>query len=528
MMGTTMLQRLSFSAIALAVSLLSGCAGVSMPSKDAPAPTNKDMASKYNKQWSDEIPAITRIDRRDTMIVNQPNKVPDNILNENISVSFGEDVTVKHLVPVFKQIGIALIIPDEELRDKQIVLVKYEGKVGDFISALGVAYGISFEYLDGGFLVAKAKASYILSIPQEASIAKEIESAFKEMGAEKIKTSVMGGSISYVASSEDNRRIKEYLSRLSVNTALMSMQVAIVTVAIDRERNVGFDWSKLSAKVGNLEMGQMGSSTNTGTSTDGSTSSTSNSSSSSSGSTATGTTTTGTDGTTTSTLKWPTGSNLKDTQVYGGIASSAANVVFGKGNLDISAAINFLSSYGKTETSQNVLMKTLAGQKVLIKSGQKIPYVKQIGSSNSTTTAGSSSDNNVEFDDLEVGLDLSLTPYYEASSSIVAIDLNLKLDALISFLEVKAGNAVGSVSRPSTQNQEFKNYLMMPAGNTAIIGGIYYDQLTDDRSNFAPLEKYDLANQNYKLQRNALFIIIRPTVTVFGNFSNKVIAKNGE
>ncbi|MFK4132131.1 hypothetical protein ACI2KR_07510 [Pseudomonas luteola] len=524
-------NKLKLTALSIAISVLTGCAGVSMPSKDAPAPTHKEMTKKLSSQWADEIPAITRIDRKDMLVINQPNVIPANILNQEIDVSFGEDVTVKHLVPVFKQIGIGLIIPDQDLRDKSIVLVKYHGKVGDFINALGAAYGISFEYMEGGFLVAKEKGSYMLSIPQEESVAKEIEAALKEMGAEKIKTSVMSGSISYIASTEDNKRIEQYLQRLTVNTALMSMQVAIVTVAIDRERNVGFDWSKLSAKVGNLQMGQMGSSSNNGTSNGGtggdSTGNIGSGTSTSSGNSSASATSTSTDGTSTS-LTWPTGTNLKDTQSYYGIASSAANVIFGKGNLDISAAINFLSSYGKTETSQNVLMKTLAGKKVLIKSGQKIPYVKQIGSSSTTSTVSSTSDNNVEFDDLEVGLDLSLTPYYEANSSIVAIDLDLKLDALISFLEVSAGNTVGKVSRPQTQNQEFKNYLMLPAGNTAIIGGIYYDQLTDKRGNFAPLEKYDLANQNYKLSRNALFIIIRPTVTIFGNFSSKVIKTNGE
>lgn len=520
MIEVKMFSKLKLSVLAMAVAAVSGCAHTSIPKDDA-SPTRAEMSAKYDKDWSDAIPAITRIDRKDLLVINQPNKIPDSILNKEIDVSFGEDRAVKHLVPVFKQLGIGLLIPDEKLREKSIVLVQYKGKLGDFIKALGVAYGISFEYIEGGFIVAKEKASYILSIPQEESVAAEISDALKNMGAENIKTSVMGGSISYVASAPDHQRIKEYLSRLSVNTGLMSMQVAIVTVAIDRERNVGFDWSKLSAKVGNLEMGKMAQSG--GSSYDGSTDTDNGNSS-----TSTGSTSTSTDGTTAPTLTWPSGNNAKDLQAYGGIASQAANIVFGKGNLDISATINFLSSYGKTETTQNVLMKTLAGQKVILKSGQKIPYVKEIGTSSaSNSLTGNSQDNNsVEFDDLEVGLDLSLTPYYEANSSIVAIAMDLKLDALISFLEVKAGNQVGSVSRPSTQNQEFKNYLMLPAGNTAIVGGIYYDQITDDRSNLAPLEKYDLANQNYKVSRNALFIIIRPTVTVFGNFNNKVIQTN--
>lgn len=517
-----MLNKIKLSALAIAVASLTGCAHTGIPS-EAEAPTREDMTSKYDKDWNDAIPAISRIDRKDLLVINQPNKIPDNILNKHIDIKFGDDRLVKHLVPVFKQIGVGLLIPDTALRDQPIQFVEYSGKVGDFLSALGAAYGLSFEYLDGGFIIAKSKASYILSIPQEDSVAKEIETAIGSMGAEQIKVSVMGGSISYIASAQDQRRIKEFLQRLSVNTALMSMQVAIVTVSIDRERNVGFDWSKLSAKVGNLQMGQMASSggsssdgsTGTGTGTGTTTGSNSSSNSSS-------------DSSTEPKLEWPSGVNSKDTQAYFGLASQAANVVFGKGNLDINATINFLSTYGKTETSQNVLMKTLAGKKVILKSGQKIPYVKEIGTSSaSNNLSGNSLENNsVEFDDLEVGLNLQLTPYYEANSSLVAIAMNLKLDALISFLEVKAGNQVGTVSRPSTQNQRFQNYLMLPAGNTVIVGGIYYDQIEDSRSNFAPLDKYDLANKNYKIQRNALFIIIRPTVTVFGDFGAKVIQKN--
>lgn len=514
-----MFNKIKLSALAIAVASMAGCANTRIPTdSEAESPTRTEMTNKYDTDWSESIPAITRVDRRDMLVINQPNKIPESILNKHIEIKFGEEKSVKHLVPVFKQIGVGLVIPDAELRDKPIVLVEYSGKVGDFIAAIGAAYGLSFEYLDGGFIIARSKANFILSIPQEEDVAKEIESALTSMGAEQIKTSVMGGSISYIASTQDQNRIKEYLQRLSVNTALMSMQVAIVTVSIDRERNIGFDWSKLSAKVGNLKMGQM--SENGGSSGDGSTGNGTD------GGTGTGPGT-GT-GTTEPKLEWPSGVNSKDTQAYLGLASQAASVVFGKGNLDINATINFLSTYGKTETSQNVLMKTLAGKKVTLKSGQKIPYVKEIGTSSaSNNLSGNSLENNsVEFDDLEVGLNLQLTPYYEANSSIVAIEMNLKLDALISFLEVKAGNQVGSVSRPSTQNQKFQNYLMLPAGNTAIVGGIYYDQIEDDRSNFAPLDKYDLANKNYKIQRNALFIIIRPTVTVFGNFENKVIQKN--
>lgn len=517
-----MTSKIRLTALAIAIASLAGCAHTGIP-KDNESPKGEDMQSKYDKDWSESIPAITRVDRKDLLVINQPDKIPESILNKHIDVKFGEERSVKHLVPVFKQIGVALLIPDTELREKPIVLVEYSGKLGDFILALGAAYGLSFEYLEGGFIVAKSKASYILSIPQEDSVAKEIQEALESMGAEQIKTSVMGGSISYMASSQDQHRIKEYLQRLSVNTALMSMQVAIVSVSIDKERNVGFDWSKLSAKVGNLQMGQMAqtggsSGADTGDSTDGNNGNSNSNSNSNSDS-----------GVTKPELQWPSGSNLKDAQAYYGLAAQAGNIVFGKGNLDINATINFLSTYGKTETTQNVLMKTLAGKKVTLKSGQKIPYVKEIGTANASNslTGNSQQDNSVEFDDLEVGLNLQLTPYYEANSSIVAIAMNLKLDALISFLEVKAGNQVGSVSRPQTQNQKFQNYLMLPAGNTAIVGGIYYDQIEDGRSNFAPLDNYDLANQNYKIKRNALFIIIRPTVTVFGNFDGKVIEKNG-
>tara|TARA_Y100001936_G_C15880045_1_gene562332 strand:- start:356 stop:880 length:525 start_codon:yes stop_codon:yes gene_type:complete len=167
-------------------------------------------------------------------------------------------------------------------------------------------------------------------------------------------------------------------------------------------------------------------------------------------------------------------------------------------------------------------MKTLSGKEVGIKSINNVPYIDNVGvqgSQNGFTNGNGFGSSQVET--LEVGLDLKLQPFYSADSELVTIDVKLSLSSLLGFVELQAGNQLGTVSYPNTQEQEFSDIVKLRAGEPVIVGGITYDQVSDKRNNPSFLKDYKTASKNETVSRNAMFILLRPTVTIFSNFDQE-------
>jgi type II secretory pathway component GspD/PulD (secretin) len=96
------------------------------------------------------------------------------------------------------------------------------------------------------------------------------------------------------------------------------------------------------------------------------------------------------------------------------------------------------------------------------------------------------------------------------------LSLNLTLETLIGFRELSAGNQLGTIERPETQDQEFNSTVRLQAGETALVGGLIYESFSDSRTSIQGLEKYPVGSQNTTVTKNAMFILLRPTVTVYG------------
>jgi type II secretory pathway component GspD/PulD (secretin) len=355
---------------------------------------------------------------------------------------------------------------------------------------------------------------YILQIPQNDSVAKAIDENITALGAKDVKTSVQAGTIQYTANQQNQQRITKMIEKMGVNASLVSMQVAVLNTAIDRELNQGFDWSSLKAGIGALGLANVdtdSSSANNGT---GNGSNGSNSLLGSGTGTGNGTTN-GSDNTTT--IKGRTSG------LFMGLGKDGLAVNVSTGNFNFLSAFNLLSTYGETKTTQSVSMDTISGEEVAIKSGQKVPYIDSVGvnSSNGYNNSGSNNNGNINslgstsVKEVDIGLELKLKPYFDDRSKLVSINVDLKLSSLLRFVELSAGNQIGTLSRPQTQEQSFTDNVKVRAGESLIIGGLMYDQLTDNRSNLAVLDNYDTASKEKKISRTAMFILIRPTVTVF-------------
>ncbi len=340
--------------------------------------------------------------------------------------------------------------------------------------------------------------------------------------------------------------IAPYLDRYSRNMALVTIQTALVSVSITDDSSTGFDWNKL--KVAFDSRNSKLSALTSGTSTTATTAS---------GlvNPATGLATTGLGATGLATGLGTTGLGTGLGTAAGSAASSGIGLTtvdpgrvmdltkdglvvsstsLGRlggafGATSITGAIDFLSNFGSTKVDQNVQMKTLSGTEVKLRSGQQVPYVRGVQLSGAGYGNGYGNQyggglGSSLTDKVETGLTMEVTPYYDADAEVVTMEVDVKLKEILSFVELNAGNQIGTFTQPLTQDQELTDIVRIQAGRTVVIGGLQSDSET-----FTGVEPTALrnatasraggsgvfGNRSQKVKRNALFIILRPAVTVF-------------
>jgi len=505
-------------AISLAtIGLISGCAGVSMPKEDELLKTREELSQPLIEEWKKSEPSIRYYKVEDALIVEEPNRVPAFIRNKEVETVLVPDGTLLDLAVSLEELNIFVVIPEEDVRAMPVKLFAFKGKLGDYLDAIASAYNISFNWKQGNVLAIQSSTNFILKVPQDESLVDEIKASLESYGAEGVHYSLQASTVSYSSSSDEHERIVDYIQKLSLNASVISLQASVVTVTLNEDKRKGFDWSSLEIIAGNPNV--MGVREAYAQNSSNSSNSGSGGNFGSGGTDTANDGTDSTDGNSTANAVDLPGSNLRDVLALTGLTSGAANLALAKGDMYFNAALNFLSTYGNTETRQSVLMKTLSGKETGIKSTDAVPYIDNVGVQGSqqgfTGNSGLGSSN---VKTVDVGLELTLKPYYDAQTEIVTIDLQLKLSTLLGFVELSAGNQVGNISYPRVQKQEFDDIIKLRAGEPVIVGGITFDSFSDNRSNPYFLSKFETASQNRTVSRNAMFILLRPTVTLFGNF----------
>jgi type II secretory pathway component GspD/PulD (secretin) len=315
------------------------------------------------------------------------------------------------------------------------------------------------------------------------------------------------GMVTLVARPSEYRRALTFLERITQNAAVVNLQVAITSVTLNQNANRGIDWSQLQFALNgghaNLlqELSPNSSSTGSGTGTG------SNGNGATSPSTGSGNVSTG--GATS--LTWPnTGVGyLLNDGTFRGVISNAAFSMIG--------FIDFLDTYGQTKTLQSVMLRTVTGNEVELKSVTQIPYVSGVGVGTTTAAVGSTSSllgsaNTATAND---GVILKMAPSFDAASDTVTIDMSLSIEAVLGFNQLSAGNQLGTLTQPTTAERTFNDVIRVRPGQTVVVGGITYDQV--ERDNNVPLFLPDkTGHETLVVKRQSMFIVIRPTVTLLG------------
>lgn len=437
--------------------LITGCA--SFPETEE-RPSLEESANDVVDGWN-STKAITFRPNRTSLDIDSPEQIPDSVRKKVITLSTPGYIGPQDLVFILDQIGVQSIIASQGFSDTSIYIPSYKGDVGSFLDLISDSSNMSFRW-SGGAVIVDDTRRYTVRIAQQKDLTDIIASAIGSLGAEEVFASKESGSITYSASTRHQKNISDYLSRLSVNTALIQLQLAVINVSLKDERKTGFDWSSFNLNLGDAAL-----------------------------------------------LDGGFGTIGK----LGKLTGSGAGITLNDSNMSLTAALNLLSTYGESRTAQNLTLQTLSGVPVSLSSGDEIPYVKDIP----TTSSESNVTQGVQTEVVKTGFEVDVEALYDGDESMVTVSMNLSLTSLIGFRELSAGNSLGTITQPEIQKQDLNSIVKLGAGETALLGGLIIETFSDNRRNLAALERLPFGSQSLDNNQSAVFIMLRPTVTVFGN-----------
>jgi hypothetical protein len=459
---------------------LGGCAtGYKMPTGN-----NLDNSDETRKnlvnQWELQESPVQFVQTDNSFLISRKNEIPYRIKSIKIeeAINIYGNSTFFDLTGALSLFDIQLIIKDEEISNEKFYLQNFTGNIGDLFEIIENTYNYSFNYQKGNVITLERNTLYIATVPQNKTVVAFIQEQMTSMGAEDVNASEVGGFVLYKASRQEHEFITEYLNNFYKNFASVKLQLAVITVNLTNTENQGFDWSQFS-----LQLGALNALSDT-------------------------------------TLIDGVGSSLDETKSLVGVDGNSAGIKLKNKNLSVGAVYNLLNSYGNTETTQSIFVETTSGEKLELRSGQEIPYTSGIASNVSGQSGSVSSGSQTEKE--EVGLDIAATPFYDFSKNLVTLEMTIDLRSIIGFVELNAGNGNGTIRQPQTQTQTFNSVLKIRPGDATLVGGIQFDIVADNRNNLSILKDYATASRNLEVTRNAMFLLLRPTVSVFADFEKEM------
>ncbi len=483
----------------LVAGALTGCSG--LHPLDKTLPPAKTVAASLAESWrSDDEPSVSGMA---SIVLYTPSAAPHSVQNKAIQLNLRPGVTLRDVAAMLAYKGVSLIITDPNVGNKTFFLPVFSGTVGQLLDLLSGATNTHFIWRSGA-LYAVDTVRIGVSIPQDEFVAEKLDAGLKSLGAKGLSSSEAGMLLAEVQANQ-LRDLRALIRRITDNAAIVTTQVAIMSVNLTKDQKEGVDWSRLQLAAGSDAANLMNSLNPNNSSTYIST----NNSSSSSGTTATGTPTSSTSTAinfATQALKSPVNAGL----LYSGNALRGALSLNG---LTMIGFMNLLRNEFRAETLQNVTMRAATGGSGKFSSNTKVPYVKSVSTTtvgtNTTATTGSA-----DFDTTNDGITLDLKPMYDAHAGTVSLSMQLKLETVMGYKDLTAGNGVGTVTqRPITAERSLDAKMRMRPGQLTVVGGLIFDQISDTRTGLPALPS-QLDGRSYNLNRYELFVVLRPTVSV--------------
>ena len=143
--------------------------------------------------WGKDIVAIEYSPRTNGLFAKRENVAPTSLLSKRIEgVSFTGDMTLGTLTRVIgDKFNVNLMVPDENLREKSVDINNFRGSLAQLIFVLEDTFDMNIAYMTGNSFIARASERYIVSVPNNESVAAAIESDITGLGAKEVKVNVL-------------------------------------------------------------------------------------------------------------------------------------------------------------------------------------------------------------------------------------------------------------------------------------------------------------------------------------------------
>lgn len=538
-------KTIQVTSVALVLSLvLSGCANnpelrdgekLTMSNVDEVV---KKKAAELNQIWSQNDPAITFFEREDGLYVEQLYAVPESILERQMSqFTLLPGGTVSDLSGMLYPYKVNIMFDEGgqgELGSLPFSIRKYSGSMGDLLKMIENLHDVSFEYIGGNTLKVTKETKYIASLPQVDMVLESVSENIAALGAGDIKTNTLAGSIVYTATHREQRDIDSFVQRFYENYAGVKFQITVFNVSLNETMSDGFDWSSLDVVLGSVEAayaggyieqfirglsgnnqqnGANGANDANGGANGGTNGGNNNNNNNQNGDNNNNNNNNNSESDPTINYRSRyAGSSIDDIRSFGWLKDDTFELGAFNNNIGVSVAMQWMNQYGNTRAEQSAFIETITGKETIIASQRKVPVI----SDESTTLVGNLSPvatQNTSTENEEVGIKIQFTPYYDASSQEMIIELNVNLKNIVGIesLTTSTGN---TIQRPEIQEEQFPTTVRMKVGDTRLLGGVIFDTIIEDRSdiNFIKMsDEYIRKN----MQKSAMFIMIRPSVQLF-------------
>lgn len=497
---------------------LAGCASLPLHANGRKVANHESQKIIDSKGW--KTPPLTQAYGA-PVVLTVPPRIPKEILEKNLDLSFNNHGTFAALAVALGQLHLPTFIGSAKLAAKSLTIPYYQGSLGNLLTALTRIDDVFFTW-DGSSIIVQDEVPFSASIPQSKVLVKKVVAELGKLGATNVSLSRQTGTVNFKASPSAIQAIKPYLAQLNTNSALITLRVAVISVQLTSAHDSGIDWGALEAAASPGLLTSPLSTLLSGLPSSGgsafsapSTPAVTTPGTNGTGTTGTGTTSTTGTGTTGTTGTSISSSSTTPTGTSIGLSGSGLQLTVNNPSFSFSGVLQFLDTYGKTSTLQNVLVKTLGGTPVKLENNTEVPYVSNVGvgavgSNTASTSVGTASTSNANS-----GITLTLKPDYNHQTGQVTVSVKVKLDAVLGFNQLSAGSQLGSLTQPTTQKEDLTDIVELLPGQATIIGGLRYRTLSDNRQGLPWLAHHGGASVNRQLTDEELVIILRPTVTVF-------------
>jgi general secretion pathway protein D len=168
------------------------------------------------------------------------------------------------------------------------------------------------------------------------------------------------------------------------------------------------------------------------------------------------------------------------------------------------ATVTALFSDSKSKLLQNPQIRATDGQKATMKIGQRVPIATGVSSSTLTSSALTQT----QFQYIDVGVNIDITPHVHANN-----DITLKISLDISAVDSE--QTVGGVTQPVIGQRKIEHEIRLKEGEVNVLAGMLEDSDSDSSSGYPllsqiPILRYLFSTRNTDKRQNEVVFVITP------------------